>query len=155
MPETDTNDEALLEERGAFVTLRHQGDLRGCLGYVEGTQSLIEAVADNAAAAALRDPRFMPVKPDELDDIEIEISALTRPEPVDSPNDIRIGIDGVVLSKHGRRAVYLPQVAPEQGWDVQTMLMHLSLKAGLSADSWMEDAQFLTFQAEIFSESEK
>ena len=77
------------------------------------------------------------------------------PKPIASYQEIRIGIDGVVLEKSGYRAVFLPQVAPEQNWNREEMLKHLSLKAGLSADGWKEGASFLVFQAEVFGEAEK
>ena len=80
---------------------------------------------------------------------------MTVPEPIALPDDIRIGIDGVVLNKNGRSAVFLPQVAPEQGWDVNQMLTRLSLKAGLPADAWKEGASFLVFQAVVFGEVER
>jgi uncharacterized protein (TIGR00296 family) len=89
---------------------------------------------------------------EEYNEIVVEISALTVPQPVEGPNDIRIGIDGVILQKDGRSAVFLPQVAPEQGWNVSEMLTHLSLKAGLPYDAWRQGAQFLAFQAEVFGE---
>jgi uncharacterized protein (TIGR00296 family) len=88
----------------------------------------------------------------ECNDIKIEISALTVPAPISSPDKIRIGIDGVVLKKNGQSAVFLPQVAPEQGWDVNQMLTQLSIKAGLPPDAWKDGASFLVFQAEVFSE---
>ncbi|MHC4734227.1 MAG: AMMECR1 domain-containing protein, partial [Planctomycetota bacterium] len=84
--------------------------------------------------------------------ITIEISALTAPKPIASPDEIRIGIDGVVLNKEGRSAVFLPQVAPEQGWDLNQMLTNLSLKAGLTGDAWKKGASFLVFQAVVFGE---
>jgi uncharacterized protein (TIGR00296 family) len=94
----------------------------------------------------------LPVTLAECNDITIEISALTAPEPVSSSADIRIGIDGIVLQKSSQSAVFLPQVAPEQGWDLETTLAHLSMKAGLPADAWKEGATFLTFQADVFGE---
>jgi uncharacterized protein (TIGR00296 family) len=103
----------------------------------------------------VNDRRFEPVSQDELKDITIEISALTTPSPITSADEIRIGIDGVVLNKDGQSAVFLPQVAPEQGWNVNQMLTQLSRKAGLAADGWKEGASFLVFQAEVFGENEK
>jgi len=91
----------------------------------------------------------------ECNDITIEISALTPPTPVACAADIRIGIDGVVLSKNSNSAVFLPQVAPEQGWDLETTLSHLSMKAGLPENAWQDGATFLTFQADVFGENEK
>jgi len=138
--------------RAAFVTLKENSDLRGCIGDVLPRQPLYMSVINNAINAAVNDWRFSPVTPGELGKIEIEISALTVPAPIASYNQIRIGTDGVVLRKAGQSALFLPQVAPEQGWDVQTMLTHLSLKAGLPADAWKNGASFLTFQAEVFGE---
>jgi uncharacterized protein (TIGR00296 family) len=103
----------------------------------------------------VNDRRFVPVSQDELEDITIEISALTAPAPIASPDEIRIGIDGVVLNKDGHSAVFLPQVAPEQDWNVEEMLTQLSLKASLPADAWKQGASFLVFQAEVFGENEK
>jgi AMMECR1 domain-containing protein len=74
------------------------------------------------------------------------------PRPVESPDKIRLGVDGIVLNKDGRSALYLPQVAPEQGWDLNQTLTNLSLKAGLPADAWKEGTQFLVFQAVVFGE---
>jgi AmmeMemoRadiSam system protein A len=137
---------------GAFVTLNENGDLRGCIGDIFPSRPLYKAVMGNAINAALRDPRFNPVQADEVPKLKIEISVLTPPHPIDSYKDIVIGKDGVVLSKDGRKAVFLPQVAPEQGWDVDTTLDHLAVKAGLPADAWREGAQFEVFQADVFSE---
>ncbi len=144
--------EPLKEQRAAFVTLNKNSMLRGCIGDIFPRQSLYQSVISNAINAAVRDWRFAPVKMSECNDITIEISALTVPKPVASAEDIRIGTDGVVLSKNGRSAVFLPQVAPEQGWGLPETLSHLSLKAGLSADAWKEGAEFLVFQAEVFGE---
>ena len=138
--------------RAAFVTLKKNSQLRGCIGDIFPQRPLYKSVIRNAINACVNDRRFLPVTEEEYNDITIEISALTAPEPVASANDIRIGIDGVVLSKDGRSAVFLPQVAPEQGWDVNQMLTQLSLKAQLPADAWKEGASFLVFQADVFGE---
>jgi AmmeMemoRadiSam system protein A len=140
----------LTDHRGAFVTLTRDGRLRGCIGYIEGIKPLMDAVADNGRSAAVRDSRFAPVTSGELAEIHIEISALTPLVPVTGPEEIIIGRHGVVLAKQGRRAVFLPQVAPEQGWDRDTTLTHLSQKAGLGPDSWRQGAKFLVFEAEVF-----
>jgi AmmeMemoRadiSam system protein A len=116
---------------------------------------LYKSVISNAINAGVYDRRFFPVTEAECNDITIEISALTVPKPIASADEIRIGIDGVVLSKNGHSAVFLPQVAPEQGWDVNQMLTQLSLKAGLPGDAWKEGANFLVFQADVFGENEK
>ncbi len=153
---SETNlSERLKEPRAAFVTLNENHQLRGCIGDIFPRQPLYKSVISNAVNAAVNDPRFLPVDKDELKDITIEISALTPPKPVGSYQDIRIGIDGVVLKKGGHSAVFLPQVAPEQNWSRDEMLTHLSLKAGLPADAWKQGASFLVFQAEVFGETEK
>lgn len=140
----------LLASRGAFVTLTAGGRLRGCIGYIEGHKPLVEAVVDNGRSAAVGDPRFAPVSARELDSLEVEVSVLTPLAPVGSPEDIEIGRHGVVLAAQGRRAVFLPQVAVEQGWDLETTLGHLAVKAGLAPNAWQEDAQLLVFEAEVF-----
>ena len=144
---------ALLQHRGAFVTLKVHGALRGCIGYIQPIEPLYEAVQQNAINAATRDSRFNPVEADELPAIEIEISALTTPVAVSSYHDIVLGRDGVILKKGPHQAVFLPQVAPEQGWDLPETLRHLALKAGLSGDDWRDpDTEFLVFTAEVFEE---
>jgi AmmeMemoRadiSam system protein A len=140
----------LTAPRGAFVTLTRAGKLRGCIGYIEGVKPLVEAVADNGRSAAVGDPRFPPVSAVELAEIHIEVSALTPLVPVAGPEEIVIGRHGVVLVKDGRRAVFLPQVAPEQGWDRDTTLGQLALKAGLAQDAWRRGAEFLVFEADVF-----
>jgi AmmeMemoRadiSam system protein A len=147
--------DTLKEPRAAFVTLKKAGQLRGCIGDIFPSQPLYKSVLLNAINAAFRDRRFAPLQKEELADITIEISALTRPRSVPSSDRIRIGTDGIVLNKAGRSAVFLPQVAPEQGWDLSQTLTQLSLKAGLAADDWKEGAAFLVFQADVFGEGEK
>jgi AmmeMemoRadiSam system protein A len=139
--------------RAAFVTLKKDSLLRGCIGDIFPQRPLYKSVILNAIHACVNDRRFVPVSPDECNDITIEISALTPPAPVESSSDIRIGIDGVVLNKDGHSAVFLPQVAPEQGWNLDQTLTHLSQKAGLPAEAWKEGASFLVFQAVVFGES--
>lgn len=136
--------------RGAFVTLTLDGRLRGCIGVIEGVLPLVQAVADNAAAAAVDDPRFRPVSPPELPRLEFEVSALTPLRRVAGPAEIEIGRHGILLSRRGRRAVFLPQVAPAEGWDLETTLTQLALKAGLAPDGWRQDAVFQVFEADVF-----
>ena len=145
---------ATLEKMGAFVTLNDKttGALRGCIGEILPMRPLAEAVAARAVDAALRDPRFSPVSERELANIRVEVSALTPPRRVGTWRDIVLGRDGMTLEKDGCFAVFLPQVAPEQGWDLATTLSYLSLKAGLAADAWKDGAKFETFQAEVFHE---
>jgi AmmeMemoRadiSam system protein A/AmmeMemoRadiSam system protein B len=143
---------AMNTPRAAFVTLKKNGRLRGCIGDIFPRQPLFKSVIANAVNAAVNDRRFIPVTKDECSSLTIEISALTPPEPVDSYRQIRIGTDGVVLRKDGRSALFLPQVAPEHGWNLDQMLTQLSLKAGLPADAWKDGTNFLVFQAHVFGE---
>lgn len=153
-PDTGSAPKATLAKMGAFVTLNDKatGALRGCIGEILPMRPLVEAVAARAVDAALRDPRFSPVTERELGGLRVEVSALTPPRRVASWRDIVLGRDGMTLEKDGCFAVFLPQVAPEQGWDLPTTLSYLSQKAGLSADAWREGAKFETFQAEVFHE---
>ncbi|MCD6497762.1 MAG: AmmeMemoRadiSam system protein A [Deltaproteobacteria bacterium] len=144
----------LKKPMGAFVTLNEHGRLRGCIGYLQPIAPLYQSVINNARNAALRDRRFHPVQPAELPELEIEVSALSVPVPVSGPKDIKIGCHGVILEKAGSRATYLPQVAPEQGWNVEQTLSHLSRKAGLDADAWRNGASFQVYTAIVFSEKD-
>jgi AmmeMemoRadiSam system protein A len=144
----------LREQRGVFVTLKKKGDLRGCIGSMVPDRPLGELIGIMALKSALQDPRFPQVTLKEVPDLEVEISVLTPMKPVSGPDDIVIGRDGVLLQKGGKSAVFLPQVAPEQGWSRDEMLRHLSTKAGLLPNDWKEGATFQTFQAIVFSESE-
>ncbi len=144
---------ALQQARGAFVTLTIEGELRGCIGEIFPRRPLVRVVMDHALDAAFEDPRFPPLTAAEASRVRIEISALTPPAPVDSWRDIEIGRHGMVLELRGRSAVFLPQVAPEQGWDLETTLAHLSYKAGLRPDAWQDAAaRFTVFEAEVFRE---
>jgi hypothetical protein len=143
---------AMKKNGAAFVTLKEHSELRGCIGDIIAQGPLYESVIRNAINAGVNDWRFMQVTKAECDDIEFEISALTEPKLISSYKQIRIGIDGVILRKRGASAVFLPQVAPEQGWNVEEMLTHLSLKAGLPADAWKDGAEFFVFQADVFGE---
>ncbi len=145
-----TLDGALGEHRGAFDTLTTRGQLRGCIGYIEGFKPLAQAVADNGRSAAVGDPRFQSVSPEELSGLDIEVSALTPLANVNSHREIQVGKHGVLLEKNGRQSVFLPQVATEQGWDLSTTLTHLALKAGLGPDDWRQGAVFRVFEAEVF-----
>ncbi len=127
-------------------------ELRGCIGQIEPTLALGEVVGRMAAAAARDDPRFPPVTPDELDDLRVEVSVLTA--PVRTPPDVVVpGRDGVVVRRSGRQAVFLPQVAPEWGWDRDTLLTMACRKAGLPPDSWRDArTEVLTFRTQVLRE---
>ena len=135
---------------GVFVTLEDKrGHLRGCIGNILPVATLDESLWGRAQDAALNDPRFDPVTLEELSTLSIEISVLTPPQPIDHPNQIVIGKHGVILKKGYRSAVFLPQVAPEQGWNVEQMLRALSMKAGLPPEGW-HGATFSVFEAQVF-----
>jgi AmmeMemoRadiSam system protein A len=141
--------------RGAFVTLHLEDALRGCIGHIEGKQSIRENIRDLALSSAFRDSRFPPLSKEELPRVDIEISLLTPLEEVPSPESFLPGRDGLLIELHYSSAVFLPQVAAEQGWDRTQTLTHLCYKAGLPADAWKnEEMKFYTFQAEVFSEKE-
>jgi uncharacterized protein len=138
---------------GAFVTIHHHGDLRGCLGRVETRSPLVDTVSALAAAVADSDPRFAPVCAAELDAIAIEISVLTAPRPIESIEQVVVGRHGLIVDRDRRRGLLLPQVAVEHGWDTLTFVAHTCLKAGLPADAWQQGAQVFVFEAEVFGES--
>ncbi|MCD6337643.1 MAG: AmmeMemoRadiSam system protein A [Candidatus Marinimicrobia bacterium] len=143
------------KELGLFVTLHMHGALRGCIGYIRGFKPLKHALFEMADAAAFQDHRFMPLIESELDEIEIEISILSELTGIADYHDIVIGIDGIFLKQSHKQAVFLPQVAPEQGWDLETTLKHLCRKAGLSSNAYKDrKTSFEVFQADVFSESE-
>ncbi len=147
-------DRQLWYKQGAFVTLKKHGDLRGCIGHMAEDRPLCQVVGEMALNAAFQDRRFRPLAAPELPQCEIEISVLTPFREVTGPEQILVGRDGVLIRKDGRSAVFLPQVAPEQGWNRDQMLEHLCQKAGLESDAWKEDTRFFTFQANVFSEHE-
>lgn len=145
----------LLVESGAFVTLHSKADhsLRGCIGNLTSSEVLPDLIVKLAKDAAFEDPRFPPVTIDELDNLCIEISLLTPMHNIEKPEQIRLGIDGVLLTYGYHRAVFLPQVATEQQWNLEQMLAHLCSKAGLWPTAWKErGCNLQVFQAEVFSE---
>jgi MEMO1 family protein len=155
---------SLERKAGAFVTLKcstgsdgpctgHGGELRGCIGTLEPSAPVYEVVARRAASAALEDARFAPVTVAELSSITVEVSVLTPPRPVKSAEDIVIGRHGIILENGWHAATFLPQVAPEQGWDRETTLRHLAMKARLPADGW-KGASFKVYEAIVFTEGE-
>ncbi len=145
----------LKKKMGCFVSLhdRKSHQLRGCIGEISAFRPLYQAVTMRAADAAFKDPRFYPLSADEFWQVQVEISVLTPERPVSSYREIVIGKHGMTLSKNGRFSVFLPQVAVEQEWDLETTLSHLALKAGLAADDWRNDATFTVFEAIVFQEN--
>lgn len=149
------DDDIFKEKCGAFVTIHIKGNLRGCIGYIEGIKSIPETVIEMASASAFRDPRFSSLTPDEYKKIDIEISILSPIEKVSDVNEIVVGRDGVIITKGFNRGLLLPQVPVEQGWDRETFLTHTCYKAGLPADSWRKpDVLIEKFSAQVFSENE-
>lgn len=149
----------LTNRRGCFVTLHRKKELRGCIGTIEPHIPLIDAVEENAINAAFRDPRFPQLEAEELAEIDIEISVLTVPAILDFDNGQELkdqlipGIHGVILSREGRRATFLPQVW-QQLPEKEAFLDHLCLKAGLPANAWMNrETTVEVYTAEYFSEN--
>lgn len=132
---------------GAFVTLnKKNGDLRGCIGRIMTQDPLFSTIQNMSKASAFSDSRFSPLDAKELDDVIIDISILEKPVKVESSKDIVIGKHGIILTKGSSSAVFLPQVAREQKWDLETTLHHLSIKAGLDGDAWKDGATFEVFE---------
>jgi AmmeMemoRadiSam system protein B/AmmeMemoRadiSam system protein A len=146
--------------QGAFVTLERTdpkeieayGRLRGCTGQIIPKYPLYEAVAYAALTASLHDRRFRPVQPEELDRLEVSVTVLSPQRPIEAWKEIRLGEHGIILEKDGHRAVFLPQVPGEQGWNLEQTLTALARKAGLSGDAWREDTQFMVFTGQVFRE---
>ena len=149
----ETPNQHLRQPRGAFVTLHEHGELRGCIGMMVAAKPLDETVREMARAAALEDPRFDPVRVDELDQLQIEISVLS-PMFAIAPDDVVVGRHGLMVSYEGRRGILLPQVAPEWGWDRETFLAQTCRKAALPMDQWRRSAKLEAFTAEVFGEKE-
>ena len=144
---------SLTQERGAFVTLREHGDLRGCIGYTSPIKPLPLVVRDVAAYAAMQDPRFSPVSPKELGELEYEISVLSPLHRLRDTKQIEIGKDGLLIVKGEKEGLLLPQVASDEHWDRRTFLEQLCYKAGLPPDAWRDPASdIFAFTALVFGE---
>jgi AmmeMemoRadiSam system protein A len=144
---------SLMTECGAFVSLHKHGDLRGCIGYIEGVQPLAETVRDAAQKAAMEDYRFTPVTSQELHELDIEISVLSPLKLIQDVKEIEVGKHGILLDYQHARGLLLPQVAVEYNWDRETFLNQTARKAGLTSDRWKSPgAKIFIFTAEIFSE---
>jgi AmmeMemoRadiSam system protein B/AmmeMemoRadiSam system protein A len=156
LPGFETDDPALLQPMGAYVTYERAGELRGCLGRLEGDRPAYLNVQYAALAAALADPRFPAITAEELDELTLEITLLQQMHQVESPEEIQIGRDGILMQvgeKDG--ALFLPQVPLQQGWDLRDTLLNLCRKAGLPDDAWQRpDAQFYVFSGQWFGEDE-
>ncbi len=156
--ESITLPRSFLEKKGVFVTLTKAGALRGCIGYPLPDMPLGSAIHDAALSAALQDPRFPPVRCDELPLIHIDITILTVPQictvsPVERPSAVKVGTHGLIIRGYNRSGLLLPQVPVEWGWDTMTFLNQTCIKAGLPEKSWIDPSvELLTFEGQIFTE---
>jgi uncharacterized protein (TIGR00296 family) len=148
------------ERRGVFVTLTERGELRGCIGLPYPVMPLGEAIGEAAASAALQDPRFPPVEPEELPKIRVEVTVLSVPAPMTGPPEhrescVQVGVHGLIVQGMGRSGLLLPQVATEYRWNACEFLDHTCVKAGLPPGSWRSPrTEVLTFEGQIFHEQE-
>jgi len=155
VPDFQPRSTTLGEDRGAFVTLKIEGQLRGCIGYIIAVRPLYMTVREVAESAALRDPRFPPVSPSELPELEYEISALSPVREINDVDEIEVGVHGIIIRRGYNQGLLLPQVATEYGWDRKTFLEHTCRKAGLPIDAWKDPATEISiFSAEVFDEEE-
>lgn len=142
---------ALRIPAGAFVSLHRQGHLRGCIGYVQPAHPLYRTVIEAAMASALHDTRFEPVRPEELPEVEIEISVLSLLQEV-HPEEVQVGTHGLMISQGRTRGLLLPQVAIEHQWQRERFLEETCQKARLPSDAWRHGAKVEAFTAEVFNE---
>jgi AmmeMemoRadiSam system protein A len=145
--------EALTKPAGAFVTLLHGEELRGCIGYVEAMQSVLSVVEEVAKKSAFEDHRFPPLQASECAEIVIEISVLSPLQLIKSVDEIQVGKHGLLLETHYARGLLLPQVAVEHGWDRLQFLEHTARKAGLPISSLRDPSMRISvFEADVFAE---
>jgi uncharacterized protein len=149
-PKREVTAPNLLAPQGCFVTIKQQGLLRGRLGKIHTDQPLYQLVQEMAASAATRDPRYYPMKQEDLSDFVLEISVLSPLTDISSPEEILIGTHGLYLEKNFSRGVLLPQIAVELHWDAETFLNHTALKAGLQQEDWKEGATICAFTTQMF-----
>jgi len=156
-PDKDV-DKKLLKNGMAFVTIDRvvapqQKELRGCIGFLQPVSSLVKVVIESAIAAATEDPRFPPLRPDELNTIVIEVSVLSTPVPIKKPSDVIIGKHGIIVSRGGHTGTLLPQVPVEYCWDAETFLAEGCLKAGLEPDCWLDTkTRVFVYESKVFYE---
>jgi uncharacterized protein (TIGR00296 family) len=147
-----------LQRRGVFVTIKRQGNLRGCIGLPYPIRPLGDAIVEAAVSAALEDPRFPPVSQRELDGLDLEVTVLTEPQTLDCPPERRpdcvvVGKHGLIVSGLGTGGLLLPQVPTEYGWTSKEFLDQTCVKAGLPVGCWRrDDVAVLTFEGQIFDE---
>lgn len=154
-PEFTVDEPELQQKCGAFVTIKTHGQLRGCIGHIEGIKPLYQTIADMAVAASTQDPRFPPVTENELGSLHLELSVMSPLRKVESPDEVQPGIHGILMRRGFRSGLLLPQVATEHGWDRKTFLEHTCMKAGLLTDEWQHpETEIYVFSAQVFEESE-
>lgn len=156
-PKPEDVDDVFEIKRGAFVTLRKNGRLRGCIGRPTPEQSAIEAIREAAVEAATNDPRFPSVSESELSTVTVEVSILTPPEEVTpvEPEAITVGQDGLIVQRNDRSGLLLPQVPADKSWDAETFLTQTCKKAGLQGDCWQQpETTVLKYRAQVFEETE-
>jgi len=152
VPEVTKVSDGLHSQNGCFVTIKQRGQLRGCIGNFISDKPLYRLVQEMAVSAATHDPRFYPMKEQDLADFDLEISVLSPLELVDSVEEIVVGRHGLFIVKNSCRGVLLPQVATEYGWDRDAFLKHTCLKAGLPENAWQKDCEIYIFSAQVFGE---
>lgn len=144
--------ENLQSHQGCFVSIKMNGKLRGCIGNFISDKPLIQLVQEMAVAAATKDPRFYPMKKQDLTDFTVEISVLSSLQKIADIEEIEVGTHGIYLERNFHRGVLLPQVATEYGWDRDTFLQQTALKAGMGRDDWKENTDIYIFSAQVFGE---
>lgn len=147
-PEIEIKNPKFKTDGAVFVTIKEKGSLRGCIGHTQAMMPLYKSIISNAIAACSSDPRFPPMTKEELKDMDIEISILSPFVPLKDVKNIQIGRHGLYIIKGMQSGLLLPQVATEFGWNRDSFLEHVCMKAGLSRDAW-KDADLYTFTAEI------
>jgi AmmeMemoRadiSam system protein A len=153
-PTPQSDDPELNAHCGCFVTLKNKGGLRGCIGQFTSEKPLIELIAEMAKASATGDPRFFanPITPQELEELDVEISVLSPLQRTDDPSSLRLGTDGIYIKRGHASGCFLPQVATETGWNKEQFLSYCCAhKAGLEADAWKDpDTEVYLFTADAF-----
>jgi len=146
-------EKTLNQRNGCFVTIKQNGQLRGCIGNFQSELPLFKEVAQMAQASAAKDPRFYPLKENDLDNFNLEISVLSPLQKIEDIDEIEVGKHGIYIEKSFYRGVLLPQVALEHNWDRLTFLKQTCIKAGLPTDAWKaDDAEIYVFSAQVFAE---
>jgi AmmeMemoRadiSam system protein A len=155
IPKLNVDSETLQEKRGAFVTLKKHGNLRGCIGYIKALKPLGETVQEMAIAAAFHDPRFPSLKPEEVKDLTFEISVLSPLKRIKDINEIEVGKHGLYIVHGYNAGLLLPQVAIEYEWDRETFLQETCHKAGLPTGAWMDkETEIYIFSADYFGDTD-